>query len=217
VDAATQDAWGPEFAIDNNYGIKALNDTEYQYAKFAWENLNGCAAQIQVCQLAAAAINGGFKDGFITPAAASDPAVKAVCSKAQNMCRDKVELPYVMLSGRGTYDIRHKALDPTPPPFLDPYLNLAEVQNAIGVNLNYSGATNIDIVNKFQTTGDWVFPNSLRHLEKILDYGARVSLLFGDADYVCNWKGGEALSLALKHESQAEFAAAGYQPFMYDE
>lgn len=215
VDATIQDPWGPEFAVNNNYGIKALNETEYEYAKFAWENPGGCAGQIKQCQAAAAVITGGLVDGFITHAASKDPAVNAICSKAQNMCRDNVELVYATFSGRGNYDIRHPASDPTPPPFLIPFLNLAEVQNAIGVNLNYSSTTTIEIFNNFQITGDWVFPNSLRHLERILSYGVRVSLVFGDADYLANWKGGEALSLALKHENQAEFAAAGYQPFMY--
>lgn len=47
-------------------------------------------------------------------------------------------------SGRGTYDIRHPADDPTPPDYMVDYLNQAHVQNAIGVNLNYTTA-NSDI------------------------------------------------------------------------
>ena len=35
-------------------------------------------------------------------------------------------------------------------------------------------------------------------------------------DYICNWFGGQAISLALNYTHSAEFAAAGYQPLMYD-
>ena len=34
-----------------------------------------------------------------------------------------------------------------------------------------------------------------------------------DADYICNWFGGQAISLALNYTHSAEFAAAGYEPF----
>lgn len=36
------------------------------------------------------------------------------------------------------------------------------------------------------------------------------------ADYICNWFGGQAISLALKYTHSAQFAAAGYQPFLVD-
>ena len=37
---------------------------------------------------------------------------------------------------------------------------------------------------------------------------------YGDADYICNWFGGEAVSLAVNYSQSAEFAKAGYAPFM---
>ena len=49
----------------------------------------------------------------------------------------------------------------------------------------------------------------------ILDRGVRVSLFYGDADYICNWFGGQAISLALNYTHSAEFAAADYAPFTY--
>ena len=36
----------------------------------------------------------------------------------------------------------------------------------------------------------------------------------GDADFICNWFGGQAVSLALNWTHSAEFAAAGYAPFV---
>jgi carboxypeptidase D len=40
-----------------------------------------------------------------------------------------------------------------------------------------------------------------------------VSLIYGDADYICNWFGGEAVSKAAQHKHTKEFNAAGYVPF----
>ena len=86
--------------------------------------------------------------------------------------------------------IRHPYADPDPPNYFEDYLNLPEVQNAIGVNLNYTEANN-DIYWAFQETGDFVYPNFIEDLEMLLDTGVRVSLYYGDADYICNWFGGQ--------------------------
>lgn len=71
------------------------------------------------------------------------------------MCRDNVEGIYYNFGGRGVYDIRHPYDDPTPPTYFEDYLNLPAVQQAIGVNLNYTDA-NDAIYYAFQQTGDFV-------------------------------------------------------------
>jgi len=58
------------------------------------------------------------------------------------------------------------------------------VQNAIGVNLNYT-TSNSDIYYQFQNTGDFIFPNFRQDLEYLLNQGVRVALTYGDADYIC--------------------------------
>ena len=82
------------------------------------------------------------------------------------------------------------------------------------MSVNYTEA-NTDIYYQFQRTGDFIYPNFLADLENILASGVRVNLFYGDADYICNWFGGQAVSLALKYENSKEFAAAGYVPFVY--
>ena len=57
-----------------------------------------------------------------------------------------------MYSGRGVYDIRHPYLDPTPPTYWENYLNQASVQNALGVDTNYSADANDDVYYAFQET-----------------------------------------------------------------
>lgn len=69
---------------------------------------------------------------------------------------------------------------------MTPYLNQAHVQNAIGVNLNYT-TSNSDIYYQFQNTGDFIFPNFRQDLEYLLDQGVRVALTYGDADYICTF------------------------------
>lgn len=126
-----------------------------------------------------------------------------------------MEGPYYAYGGRGVYDIRHPYDDPTPPSYFVDYLNLASVQNALGVNLNYTDA-NDEVYYAFQSTGDFVYDNFIEDLEEILDNGVRVALYYGDADYICNWFGGQAVSLTVNYTHKAQFAAAEYAPFMVD-
>lgn len=118
------------------------------------------------------------------------------------MCRDNVESPYYYYGGRGVYDMsvvvalahvkpthfanspasRHPFDDPTPPTYFADYLNQASVQNALGVNLNYTDA-NDDVYFAFQATGDFIYDTFLEDIEMLLDQDVRVSLYYGDADY----------------------------------
>jgi len=41
-------------------------------------------------------------------------------------------------------------------------------------------------------------------------------MFYGDADYICNWFGGQALSLAVNYTHSTEFRAAGYEPFVVE-
>lgn len=42
------------------------------------------------------------------------------------------------------------------------------------------------------------------------------ALVYGDADYICNWFGGQAMSLALEHKTTAQFRASNYTSFLVD-
>ncbi|KAH7417353.1 carboxypeptidase-like protein S1 [Cadophora sp. MPI-SDFR-AT-0126] len=199
IDEYTQAPYYPEFAVNNTYGIKAVNDTVYNYQKFALNMVYGCLDQISMCRAT-------------NLETLSD---QAICTEAENMCRDNVEGPYYYYSGRGVYDIRHPADDPTPPSYYVDYLNLDSTRNALGVNLNYS-QSNDEVYYAFQQTGDFVYPNFIEDLEMLLNNSIRVSLIYGDADYICNWFGGQAVSLGVNYTHKEEFAAAGYAPFMVD-
>lgn len=197
IDEAIQAPHYPEFARHNTYGIEAVNETVYNYMKFANSMPNGCQDMIAICK----ATNRTSLSDY------------ALCTEAENMCRDNVEGPYYAFSGRGTYDIRHPSNDPTPPSYYLDYLAKDSVLNAIGVDLNYT-ESNDEVYFAFQQTGDFVWPNFLEDLEDILSRPVRVALIYGDADYICNWFGGQAISLATKYKHSKEFQAAGYAPFL---
>ena len=68
-----------------NSGIKAYNDTVYNYAVFANEWLNGCLAQVELCR----ATN------------KTTLSEQSLCAEAGAMCRDNVEGVYYAYGERG--------------------------------------------------------------------------------------------------------------------
>lgn len=153
IDETIQAPYYPEFAVNNTYGIKAVNDTIYTFMKQAYYMPNGCRDRVRACANA----DRSTLHGQIT------------CASATQMCRYLVEYPYYDFSGRGTYDIRHPRNDPTPPTYFIDYLNLASTQEAIGVNLNYTSDSSSQVGLGFGDTGDFVYPGFLADLEEILN------------------------------------------------
>jgi carboxypeptidase C (cathepsin A) len=185
IDESLQAGYYPEFAVNNTYGIKAYNDTVYSYAKFAHEMYNGCVYQIGLCRAAAEGNSSYYHaDAHITQAELT-PAELQICNQAGDMCRDNVESPYYYYAERGTYDIRHSYADPTLGNRFSDYLNLPEIQEALGVTLNYSGFNTLGY--EFQNSGDIIFPNFRLDLEYLLSLDVRISLAYGDADYICKF------------------------------
>ena len=108
-----------------------------------------------------------------------------------------------------------KTKDPTPPGYYSKYLERDDIMNALGVKINYT-QSNQEIYYAFQQTGDFVWPNFLSDLEHLLSLPIRVSLIYGDADYICNWFGGEAVSEAIEYPHAKQFRKAGYVPMVVD-
>lgn len=165
IDESIQAPYYPVMAVNNTYGIKAVNDTVASYMQFACFMIDGCLDQIGYCRETDKTTLNDY----------------AICSEAQDMCRDNVEGPYYSYGGRGVYDIRHPLNDPTPPTYFVDLLNTASVQQTLGVNLNYT-ESNDEVYYAFQTTGDFIYTNLITDLEMILDNGVSVSLIYGDAE-----------------------------------
>ena len=75
IDYYTQAPYYPKFAVENTYGIKAVNETVYNYMEFALTMENGCLAQI----------------GFCRATDRTNVGALAICAEAADMCRDNVE------------------------------------------------------------------------------------------------------------------------------
>ncbi|KAK4575020.1 hypothetical protein LTR86_000870 [Recurvomyces mirabilis] len=200
IDELIQAPYYPEFTQYNTYGIQLVNESIYNFMKVAYYIEGGCRDQVLEC----AAVD------------QSTAAGKAVCAAATNFCRGFVEEPYYEYGSRGVYDIRHPYDDPTPPTYFIDYLNTAAVQNALGVNLNYTADSSSQVGRGFSSTGDFVYRSLIQDLENLLNAGVRVALYYGDADFICNWLGGEALSLQINYTHATEFRAADYAPYIVD-
>ncbi|KAF8073380.1 serine carboxypeptidase [Lyophyllum atratum] len=165
------------------------------HANASWTSSKGCRAQITACN------NGG-----------SD----AVCSAAQNYCNSNVLSP---LSGK--FDVYYV---PTPNP--DPYpASITKYLNSIASKIGAESTwqvTNHDVYNNFAATGDWM-RNSRPYLENVINAGVRTIVYDGDADYILNFDGVEAMvdKLTTSYTSlyrQQEFATytvAGHRAGQY--
>ncbi|KAL1618020.1 hypothetical protein SLS54_007553 [Diplodia seriata] len=98
IDERVQTPYYPEFATNNTYGIKAVNDTIYKFMKQAYSKPGGCRAQLDECAAGLAA----------DP---TDRDTYRFCSTAATSCYNFVEEPYYDYSGRAPQDIRQLAAD----------------------------------------------------------------------------------------------------------
>ncbi|KAK7953158.1 hypothetical protein PG988_013852 [Apiospora saccharicola] len=186
----------PEFVRNNTHGI-SVNEFTYKMMKLNFEMPGGCREAIDNCILV----------GHDTPQGAT------LCAHAHMMCQSLVMVPFAALGGRDHYDIRAVAGADVPPTYWMDYVNTARVQDALGVDLNYTDKLNIGVNFAFGLQGEQVRDTTFHDLEWLLGKGVRVALIYGDADFVCNWVGGEAVSLALNWTNATSFAKAGYAPF----
>ena len=123
----------------------------------------------------------------------------SVCSGAEDFCIKNVYGPL-----RGDWDIYYvptRRPDPYPPP-LDKYLNSHAVTSKIGSHAKWKAA-NFDVYEHFAATGDLI-RTSLPDLETVINAGVRTVIYDGDADFIVNFKGVEAM---VRVQSPHTFAA----------
>ncbi|KAF1998324.1 carboxypeptidase S1 [Amniculicola lignicola CBS 123094] len=126
----------------------------------------------------------------------------SICSQADNFCYYHVEAPYDVYSNRDEYDMRFLSDDPFPYTYYIDYLNTPEVQAAIGAYQNYSESSST-VSYAFGTTGDDDRESgTIEACKKLIAAGVQVMLYYGDADYNCNWLGGQVVA--------DEISAPGY-------
>ncbi|WFD33229.1 carboxypeptidase D [Malassezia cuniculi] len=136
-----------------------------------------------------------------------------VCRKADTYCAANVESFLGMFANRDEYDIRQLMPDPFPYEAYTSYLNTDKVLKAIGAFQNFTESSNA-VYESFTKTGDdGRTGHSLKNLKNLLRKGVVVALYAGDADYNCNWLGGEVVAEKV---GGTAFSSAGYANFTVD-
>ncbi|KAL0960542.1 hypothetical protein HGRIS_005580 [Hohenbuehelia grisea] len=151
----------------------------------AWTQSGGCRDLITQCN------NGGSN---------------SVCSRAQSFCNSNILSPL-----SGNFDVYYVlATDPDPyPPSFTTWLN--SVASKIGGEVRYTTSSNT-VYSNFAATGDWM-RNSRPDLETVINAGVRTLIFDGDADYILNFNGVEAMVDALNTKFTAQFKQQAFASY----
>ncbi|KAA8625983.1 Carboxypeptidase C cathepsin A [Pyrenophora tritici-repentis] len=197
----------PMMAYNNTYGIKAINESRYEEALNNLYRPSGCLSQIENCRNLSL-IYDPTNQGFNTT-------VNKVCQAAETFCSTTIRDPYFD-TDVNYYDISAPGTASFPRPYYQGFLSQPHVQQALGVPLNWT-QSNSAVSTAFRAIGDYPRPGWKEDLGYLLESGIKVTLVYGDRDYACNWYGGELLSLAIPYDNTTAFAAAGYAPVIVNE
>jgi carboxypeptidase C (cathepsin A) len=130
-----------------------------------------------------------------------------ICVDATNFCQAELGRIYHQ-ANRDVYDIREPSKDPFPPTYYEAYLNSLEIQTAIGAYQNFTRCSYF-ITSDFWDTSDLVPVTGLiEDFQDLIEQGINIVLYHGDADYICNWLGGERVAYEIDAPG---FAQAGYE------
>jgi len=133
--------------------------------------------------------------------------INEICHAADNFCANEVEEVLDNIANRDEYDVRELQPDPFPYTFFVDYLNTPKVQQAIGAYVNYSESSET-VGNAFGSTGDDDREEgTIEDVRKLVEQGVYVVQYAGDADYNCNWLGGQVISGLVEAPG---FGTAGY-------
>jgi carboxypeptidase C (cathepsin A) len=197
----------PTMMYNNSYGIKAVNESRYEGAIDDLYREGGCLDQIEECwnlSLAYDPTNQGFNSS-----------VNKVCEAAETFCSENIRDPYFD-TDLNYYDISVPGAASFPPPWYGGWLNQPHVQQGLGIPLNWT-QSNSAVSRAFRSIGDYPRPGWKEDIAYLLEEGIKVTLVYGDRDYACNWYGGELLSLAIPYANATSFAAAGYQDLVIND
>lgn len=190
TDPEIQYAYYPEMVYNNSHHIKVVDEGTYNAMKSV---VPKCTKLIHQCNQGDSMI-----DNF-------------ACQTAFLVCNTGLTSPYQM-TGLNPYDIRKKC-DVRPLCYdfsnVQKWLNKKETMKALGVDSKHVhswSSCNFGINMKFHT--DWMKSFS-PFVEDLLDK-AKIDVLIyaGDVDFICNYLGNQAWTLALPWEGKDGFQKA---------
>ncbi|KZT32096.1 alpha/beta-hydrolase [Sistotremastrum suecicum HHB10207 ss-3] len=126
--------------------------------------------------------------------ASSAGEIQSVCAQAQGVCNVVILDGLIGPGNRDVYDVRQTNPDPYPPP-LNNLLDNQTLIGLIGAESEWEETSN-GVYTNFARTGDWML-NSAPDLARVINSGVRTLIYDGDADYILNYDGVEAMVQAL--------------------
>ncbi|USW52122.1 Putative peptidase S10, serine carboxypeptidase, alpha/Beta hydrolase [Septoria linicola] len=183
VDDLIQDYHYPYFAFNNTYNTRLIDQTT---------QLNAINNFTRQCEPAILACRNATQDLY-----GNDDATNELCEDALYTCNNLTAL--AVGAGYNTYDIRQKLPSPDPPTAYVEYLNNGSTLESIGARVNYTESSRY-VQAGFVSTGDTIRGGAIKDLADLLKLGVRVAFIYGDADYICNWFGGQAVAYAVANE-----------------
>lgn len=183
------------FKYNNTYNLHTINSTQYHDAVSNFNGPGGCKDALSRSRSVAAqydptnqggndSVNALFNDGTNSPCNAPvfDPGFKGrnwldIAGPTQSMS-PLLSSPSKEFTGFGLM-----LIDPFPPPYFYGFLAQKWVLDAIGVPVNYTDMVQ-SIDEAFGRTGDYSRGGYAEALERVLDNGGKVALVFGDRDAV---------------------------------
>ncbi|KAL2915598.1 hypothetical protein HK105_204783 [Polyrhizophydium stewartii] len=191
TDPLVQYEYYPDMACDDKYGpVLDEQACETMRSKFPT-----CKSLISACY--------NWKSAF-------------TCVPGSLYCNSAMIQPF-QTSGKNIYDIRKDCDASNPLCYsilndIETWLNDPEIQDALGVDVTYQGC-NRDINVNFLMAGDWMHPY-VEYVAPLLEEGIAILIYAGDADYICNWIGNKAWTVALEWSGKDEFENAEDKPWV---
>ncbi|KAF2036710.1 alpha/beta-hydrolase [Setomelanomma holmii] len=201
LDVLTASIAVANFTRSNTYGIAAADLLTYQNAISAINSERGCRALVTQCR---------HESSVTDPEGTGiDKQTNVLCSDALDACNQAGNIVYAK-TDRSPYDVRFSSRFGTAA--IQEYLNDERVMQSIGSPVNFT-QTSMAVFQAFSESGDAIRGTQLGSLAELLARGIRVALIYGDADIICNWYGGQNASLELARlvpGYSSKFPSAGY-------
>ncbi|KAF4589883.1 Peptidase S10, serine carboxypeptidase [Ophiocordyceps camponoti-floridani] len=202
VDDETEILSRSDFAFDQNtYGIQHISKEQRDLSADIFDSLAGCRDKLRQCKELGLTLDPLFTG--------NNSFVNKVCHGAAGLCSFMDKAYFEQTVKRSTYDITQCGLiNDTPHEFYREYLSQESIMKELDVPVNLTDFS-LTVFRGLHATGDSA-RGGIGIIASLLNLGIPVAMVYGDRDWICNWKGGEKVSLHLKHDNAPVFGRAGY-------